>query len=296
MRIKLDPVALSGILLTGLSYALFSVHDAAIKWIVVSYPVLQILFIRSVIIVLGCLALGGRDIVAKAVRSPARVPLLSRSLLLLAAWLSFYTAARSLPLAELTTLYYAAPIGVTLLSVPVLKEVVTPPRWIALGLGFTGVLIACNPTGIGLTWPVYLALQAAALWAVCIVLLRKTALQETTQVSMLITNTVFIILTGGFAYQYWVAPTGTEWMFLISTGVLAGLAQFTLFEGMRRADVSLLAPFEYSSLIWSFLLGYLIWGDVPRAGVFVGAALIFSAGFVVLFGEASGNGKRRLTP
>ena len=75
---------------------------------------------------------------------------------------------------------------------------------------------------------------------------------------------------------------------MAGTGVIAGMGQYAMFEGMRRAPVSVLAPFEYSSLVWAFILGFLIWGDIPDGGVIFGAALIFSAGMIVLFGDRLG--------
>lgn len=72
---------------------------------------------------------------------------------------------------------------------------------------------------------------------------------------------------------------------MAGTGVVAGIGQFAMFEGMRRAPVSVLAPFEYSSLVWAFVLGYLIWSDVPGSNVFAGAALIISAGMIIIASE-----------
>jgi len=80
-------------------------------------------------------------------------------------------------------------------------------------------------------------------------------------------------------------PDGGQLLLLISVGALGGVAQYMLFEGMRRAPVSIVAPFEYTSLIWAFGLGYTIWGDVPRREVFMGAALIVGAGLLIVGNE-----------
>lgn len=286
---------LSGILLTILSYFLFTLQDASVKWLVVALPVWQILFVRSITILLICLVVGGRSVLSRAARSPVLKPMVVRNLLLLAAWLSYYTAARDLGLAELTTLYYAAPIVITILAVPILKEQVPPLRWIAVVVGFVGVTIACDPlrSGMTLSWPVWLALQAAVFWAISTVLLRKTAMQEVTVVQMTISSGFFIVFTGVAVAFTWVPPGLMDVGLMVGTGVVAGIGQFALFEGMRRAPVSVLAPFEYSSLIWAFGLGFLIWGDVPAERVFAGAALIFMAGMIIIAGERFG---RRLRP
>ena len=274
-----------GILLTSFAYMLFTVHDSAIKLLVVSVPVWQILFFRSVTILVGCFLFEGPSLVRKVARSPIVKPMIVRSILLLVAWISYYSAAHYLQLAEVTTLYYAAPIVGTILAALILKEKVTPFRWAAVGIGFCGVVIASNPVGLTISWPVYLALQAAVLWATAMVLLRKTALHEKSLIQMAMSNTMFILMTGAMTLLHWKTPDARELLLLCATGLVAGIAQFALFEGMRQAPVSVLAPFEYSSLVWAFLLGYLIWGDVPKDNVFAGALLILSAGAIIIIGE-----------
>jgi RarD protein len=264
---------------------LFTVHDSAIKLLVVSVPVWQILFFRSVTILAGCFLFEGPSLVRKVARSPIVKPMIVRSILLLVAWISYYSAAHYLQLAEVTTLYYAAPIVGTILATLILKEKVTPFRWAAVGIGFCGVVIASNPVGLTISWPVYLALQAAVLWATAMVLLRKTALHEKSLIQMAMSNTMFILMTGAMTLLHWKTPDARELLLLCATGLVAGIAQFALFEGMRQAPVSVLAPFEYSSLVWAFLLGYLIWGDVPKDNVFAGAILILSAGAIIIIGE-----------
>ncbi len=285
----MQSLPLVGILLTTLSFFLFSLQDASVKWLVATLPVCQVLFIRSVTIVAICAAIGRGPALRRASGSPVLWPMLWRTLLLLAAWLSYYTAARDLGLAQLTTLYYAAPIVVTVLAMPVLGEAVPPSRWIAVLTGFVGVLVACDVFGQGLavSWPVYLALQAAVFWGIATILLRKTALEEGTLVQMLISSALLMVFTGLALPFLWQPLNPSELALIVGTGVLAGAGQYALFEGMRRAEVSLLAPFEYSSLIWGFLLGFLIWHEVPSANVFVGAGLIIGAGVLVIGAERS---------
>jgi drug/metabolite transporter (DMT)-like permease len=275
----------AGILLTSLAYLLFSFQDASIKLLVAGYSVWQILFFRSVTILAGCLAVGGRQLVAQTAQSPIVKPMLLRSFIILSAWLCFYTAIEYLQLAELTTIYFAAPVIVTLLSILILGEQVPLIRWIAVLLGFAGVYVACDPAKLGLSVPVLLVLAAAFLWALSIVLLRKIALQEKTLIQLVLNNGFFLVVAGIPMLWSWQSPGLEDALLLAGVGALGGLAQFTLFEGMKRAPVSIIAPFEYTSLVWSFVLGYLIWHDVPRREVFVGAALIVGAGLLIIASE-----------
>jgi drug/metabolite transporter (DMT)-like permease len=127
----MNKTVLSGVLLTIFSYFLFSLQDASVKWLVTTLPVFQILFIRSVVIFGLCLAYGRGPLIVSSINSPVLKPLFVRNLLLLAAWLSYYSAARHLGLAELTTII-ASPVIITILAVPILKEVL-PLRWPVMG-------------------------------------------------------------------------------------------------------------------------------------------------------------------
>ncbi|RWA82907.1 DMT family transporter [Mesorhizobium sp.] len=276
---------LAGILFTAAAYFLFSAQDASIKLLVVGMSVWQIMFFRSITVLVACGAIGGRKLFADTASSPIVKPMLVRSAFTLAAWLCYYNAARSLQLAELTTIYYAAPIIVTVLSVLILGETVPLLRWVAVFIGFAGVFIACDPTRLGLSLPVLLVLTAAVLWGIAVVLLRKTAMQERTMIQLVLNNFYFLLFSAVPALIWWRMPDGLQLMLLASVGALGGVAQFMLFEGMKRAPVSIVAPFEYTSLVWAFALGFAIWGDVPRAEVFMGAALIIGAGLLIVGNE-----------
>ena len=276
---------LAGILFTGAAYFLFSTQDAAIKLLVVGISVWQIMLFRSITVLAGCAVIGGRRVFADTARSPIIRPMLVRSAFTLAAWLCYYNAARALQLAELTTVYYAAPIIVTVLSVFMLGEKVPLLRWVAVLIGFAGVFVACDPTHLGLSLPILLVLAAALLWGIAVVLLRKTAMQERTMIQLILNNIYFLVFSAVPALILWQMPDGAQLLLLISVGALGGVAQYLLFEGMKRAPVSIVAPFEYTSLVWAFALGFAIWGDVPRREVFLGAALIIGAGLLIVGNE-----------
>ncbi|TIN12717.1 MAG: DMT family transporter [Mesorhizobium sp.] len=276
---------LAGILFTAAAYFLFSTQDASIKLLVAGMTVWQIMFFRSVTVLAACGAIGRRTLFADTANSPIVRPMLVRSAFTLAAWLCYYNAARSLQLAELTTIYYAAPIIVTVLSVVMLGETVPLLRWAAVFVGFVGVFIACDPARLGFSVPVLLVLAAALLWGIAVVLLRKTAMQERTTIQLVLNNFYFLLFSAVPALIWWRMPDAPQLMLLMSVGALGGVAQYMLFEGMKRAPVSIVAPFEYTSLVWAFALGFAIWGDVPRTEVFTGAALIIGAGLLIVGNE-----------
>ncbi len=273
----------AGILLSSLAYLCFAMHDAMIKLLVESTTVWQILFCRSIAILLGCFILGGRNLARETVTSPALRPMMLRSLFLLAAWLCYFNAAKHLPLADITTLYFAAPIAAILLAIPILGEKVPLSSWIAVLTGFAGVVIASNPTGITTGWPVYLALVAAVCWAIATTLLRTTSQSASSMVQMTMTNVFFLLLTTPMALVTWTMPSGGAQILLLAVGFIGGLGQISFFEALRRAPISVIAPLEYTALIWAFILGYAIWRDVPGPNVWTGAVLIAGAGMIILF-------------
>jgi drug/metabolite transporter (DMT)-like permease len=268
-----------------LAWFVFSFHDASVKLLVASLSAWQVLFARSLVIVGACACIGaGREL--RACWLPqARGKLVLSAVVYAAAWIAYFTAARSLQLAELETIYYASPFIMTALAVILLREKVALSRWAGLAVGFLGALIACRPSGLELAGPTALALLAAALWAYAIVLIRDLAARVSATAQMLLNNTVFIVLCGLTLPWWWSTPDAGELVLMLLVGVAGALAQYLLYEGIRRAPASLLAPLEYTGLVWAFGLGFLIWGDVPATEVWVGAALIALSGTLVVLGE-----------
>lgn len=284
-RLSARSPRMAGILLASGAYVLFSVQDAAVKWLATGYPIAELLFMRSITIMLLVLAIGRGRLVMQVLHSRSKLPLLLRGAVILAAWLCYYTASRKLQLAEMVTLYFGAPMMITVLSVFLLHEHVGWQRWAGTSLGFVGVVVACAPGGVHFGWPVVLVLLAAALWAYSNILVRQISRTETTIMQMLFSNGAFVITCGLVLPWIWVTPSYTDLALMAFLGLAGAGGQYLLFEGFRLAAASLVAPFEYSSLIWAFCLSYIIWGDVPQSGVFLGAAIIIASGFVVVFGE-----------
>jgi drug/metabolite transporter (DMT)-like permease len=269
---------MAGLGLGVMAYALFSVHDATNKYLVASLPVWQVLFFRSVTIVIVCLAIGRRKLLIRLVETPLKVPLAARGLLTLVAWMCYFSASRYLPLAQLLTLYFSAPILTTLLAKPLLGEHVTPMRWASVLLGFVGV-------GMQASWPMLLVLASAAMWGYAIILMRQIARQEPSILQMLVQNLTFLVLTGALSIFTWVSPDPFQLMLLFAIGVIGGIGQYCLFEGSRLAPAAVMSAMEYTSLLWAFVLGYLIFGDIPTLPVWIGAATILLSGVVLVTSE-----------
>jgi drug/metabolite transporter (DMT)-like permease len=232
------------------------------------------------------LLIGRLSLVRRAWRSSSRRLLVVRGLLSIAAWLLYYTAARDLTLAEMTTLYFSAPIMVTVLATAILKERVTGWQWFTLIIGFVGVVIACRPNNLADPVPIVLTLLAAMCWAFTYIQLRQVDDQTSVLEQMLITNVVFVLCMA-FALPWTHTPAPTPaWLGMLGAGLLGGIGQFLLFASFQRATATVLAPFEYTGLIWAFLLSSLIWGTLMDVSLMIGAGLIAVSGtLAMIFGR-----------
>lgn len=276
---------LGGIALGVLGYFFFGLQDASNKWLVARLPVWEVLLIRSLVIVVLCCIFGGRRLIMRMAVTRMKPSILMRGLLTVVAWLLFYTASRTLPLAQLLTLYFAAPLMITGMAGPVLGERVSGTQWISVGLGFAGVVVASDPFHAAPSPSMGLALMAAVLWALAMIFTRRIARQEGAMLQMLGMNLVFVVVTFPLCLWDWQPPEGWVWALLIMVGLCGGLGQYFTLEAVQLAPASVMAPVEYSALLWAFTFGFVIWGDIPVIAVWVGAGLIVVAGIVLVAGE-----------
>ena len=287
------PRILVGLALAFGGYCLFALQDAGVKWLVQSYAVPEILCLRSGTIVAVTLAAGQGGVVRAIAASSNKRALLARGVLILAAWMLFYSASAHLGLAEITTLYFAAPVIAVVLSALVLKERVGLFRWGTVAAGFAGVLVAAGPLGALAPWPATAALLAAACWGTSTILVRWIGRTDGTLGTVLSSNAIFTLGCLPLLPWTWHAPERMDLALMIGLGLIGGLGQYLLFESFRHAPASAIAPIEYTGLIWAGLYGYAIWGDVPGPTTVAGAAMIVAASIGLVVTERR-RARRRL--
>ena len=242
------------------------------------------LFGRSiVIVVLAALVVGRADYRAMALPGNA-LAITARSALILIAWLAYYRASRDLQLAELVTYYFAAPLFVVGMSAPILREYVGPGRWLATLVGFSGVLIAASPSRGAPLEPVGLALLAAASWALTTVLARSLSRGIGTPAMMLGGAIGFVVVCGAMLPSLGVWPSARQAV-IAAVGFVGALGQYLWFEGVRRAQASLLAPLEYSLLGYAVVWGWIFFGDLPSGRTLAGAGIIAASGLLMMVVE-----------
>jgi drug/metabolite transporter (DMT)-like permease len=280
-----EAASLRGMAMGVAAYTLFSVHDAFVKAIIYVLPAAQILFMRSIVIIALCFAFDRRHLVRDLWHSDSRVLILGRGLLTLAAWVMYYTAGRDLQLAEMTTLYYFAPVLTTVLAIIFLKEQITLARVGAASIGFFGVIVAANPSGFTFSLPVVLVLLAALSWAVAMILMRTISRKDRAIVQVFAQNLIHAIAMGLVSLPVWQTMGPVEIGFCVGAGIVGGMGQFLLVETAKIVPASVLGTVEYGALIWAFVFGYLFWGESPGQSVYIGAALVMMAGIMLAWTE-----------
>lgn len=269
-----------GLLLMLTGMFLFALNDAVGKWLVASYGVGQVLLIRSIaalIILAPFLWAFG----------PARLFRIERPRLqaLRVVFSSvevfcFYLAVRDLPLADVMTWWLAAPIYVAALSPLLLGERVGLWRWGAVLMGFLGVIIALGPSGA--VSPV--ATIAAIIGTFCFALMMITGrtLRGTPDTALVFWQLVGAAVAGAVAAPIgWAAPAPIDWTLLGLLGVVAMLAHLSVNRALKMADATLIAPLQYTLLIWAMILGWMFFGDIPRPAMLLGAIFIVGSGLAL---------------
>ena len=275
----------TGFVVVLVSYFTFALHDALVKVLVAHFAASEILFMRSLTALGLCLIIGGRSTVTRGLFSPMRGKLLSRALLTFVAWLLYYSSGRYLGLAQMITIYFASPLLIAVMAGPLLGERVPPIRWVALALGFVGVVLAARPNGGGPLLPVICVGTAAVIWAYAMILMRQISAELRGWDQVFVIAVLFLIGCGASLPFVWKTPSLPALLLMLALGVLSTIAQLLLIEGVKLAEASVVAPMEFSGLLWSFVFGYVIFGDVPAVGVFLGAGLILTSGAMVVTSE-----------
>jgi drug/metabolite transporter (DMT)-like permease len=272
-----------GLMLAGV--ALFAFGDALGKFIVATYSVGQLLLLRgsAALILLGPFIWRGRADFAAMPRPGLQVLRVALSAGEVAA---FFVAAIYLPLADVITYYMAAPIFVTALSALFLKEKVGWRRWSAIGAGFCGVLIALAPTQQSVSWPALIALAGSIGFAVLMVVTR--ALRGTSDIALASTQFAGSLLLGAVMAPFAWAPTppGDLWLFAVA-GLISVVALLCVNRSLKLAPASVVAPYQYTMIVWATISGYVAFGDVPSLNIVAGAAIIAAAGLYIFLRERS---------
>ena len=270
----------------------FAVVDAATRLLRVDYDLgtWQITFLTRIPPLLVALA-----VTAQATGSPFRVQTkffrihMMRGALVLLTTTTFFAALKYLPLADCIVIAFAAPVFVTALSGPMLKEKVGWRRWSAVAVGFAGVVVAVDPTG---SWAgdtglgIGLVLTSALAYALTLTTLRGLSGKEHTH-NLLFYSTAFTIIAAAIpGIVYWQPISWPAAGVMLIQGLASAAGQLAMIRAFRFGEASMLAPIEFTALIWATMFGFWFWAELPTVAVLVGAALIIGANLYIAHREA----------
>lgn len=271
---------LAGILLMLLGDFLFALNDAMGKWLVASFSVGQVLLVRSfgAFIILGpMIARQGASSLVNLERPGLQV---FRVILATADTGLFYAAVAYLPLADVMTFYMAGPIYVAALSHVFLGEKVGWRRWLAIFIGFGGVVIALRPSSASLSLPSLFALIGSVSFALNLVLNR--VLRATSDTALVTWQTLGALVVGGLlSLASWTTPTALDLSAMLLLGVVSCAAHLMITRALKLAPASTLAPLQYSLLLWAVVFGLVFFGDVPDSQILLGSGVIVFAGLFI---------------
>ncbi|MCG8543969.1 MAG: DMT family transporter [Alphaproteobacteria bacterium] len=265
----------------------FTLSDAVSKWLTQSYPIGEIIFLRSFFIYVPVLLLIWYRRDGGTLRTRRWQWHLARTITVIAATYLIILSVKLLPLADAVAFLFAAPIMITAMATPLLGEPVGWRRWCAVIVGFVGVLIMVRPTADAFQIAALVPIAAAAMTAVRDIVTRRMSAGESTNAMMVWSTLGLIIGSAPVAAIGWVTPDMHDLLLIALSGLLVGAAHFLMIESYRLAQAAVVAPFKYSAILWGVLLGYLIWGDLPDAWIMTGAILIVASGLYILHRESA---------
>lgn len=270
-----------------------AVMDACAKLLGEGYAISQIILARNGVGALAVfifLVMSGKGM---GVLRTHRIGLLVlRTIFSLAAGFLFFTGLRYLPLADAFAIAFTAPLFITALSMPLLGEPVGPRRWAAVIVGFVGVLVVIQPGMASFRPEALLPLGAAFFYALAMLIGRKMTRDMTTSAIMFWPSLGAALTALTLMPFHWQAPDPADLVVFVSMGVIGTFGMTLITQGYRFAPAAVIAPFDYSSLLWAIILGWLIWNDVPGHKVWIGASILIASGLYILHRETRREGSR----
>ncbi|MES5484057.1 DMT family transporter [Bradyrhizobium sp. INPA03-11B] len=286
---------LAGIGLMLLSIFMFSFGDAMGKFIVATYSVGQLLWLRAcaALLVLLPIVWQRRADFLHLERPWLQLLRVTLSTLEVAA---FFLATVYLPLADVITYYLAGPIFVTAMSGLVLGEHIGWRRWTAILVGFCGVLIALRPSAQTISWPAMIALGGSLSFAVLMLITRS--LRATPDIVLATSQFGGTFILGLVLSPFgWVTPSAGSLVLFFTAGIISVAALLCVNRSLKLAPASVVVPYQYSMIVWAVIFGFVVFGDVPSWATIVGAAIIIAAGLYIFVREQQlGRGDSSVNP
>jgi len=271
-----------GVLWAVLAIFLFSSLSALVKWHGAAYGVMQLAFFRAtfaLVPILPLFLLQGR---ASLARPGWMGGIVLRGVIGVTGMVMVFYGVANLPLADSVAIAFTVPLWVTALAAPFLGERVGVKGWIAVTVGFLGVMIIAPPTGRVDVVPALVCPVGNGLSAASLVLLRQLGRYDRTATIVFYYTVSLIVGTAVLVPFGWRTPALWDWPGLAALGIAGGLAHLSLTQAYRLAPAPTIAAIDYTAIFWGMLFGYAIWGETPSANLAVGAAVVIASGLYIV--------------
>ena len=293
-----------GIIYILIAMALFSVHDAILKYIFEKISLYEIFFARTLI---AALLSGGFLLITKQrIICTTHYPVLSiiRVVLHFLAFSFYFVSLTYLTLAVATALYFSTPFFMSIFARIFLKEHIGYKRWLSIFFGFVGVYIILNPNFNDFDYKTLLPLLCALFYSLSMTITKITSDKDDTYtqllyfylITILLCVLLFFILGSGqfdnyndptikFIFREWFSDINYTWKFIAIIGVLATIAFTCVFRAYSSYSTSVTSIFEYSLIVWSIIIGYFLFNNIPSIRIVIGCIIIIGAGMFIFFRE-----------
>lgn len=277
---------LRGIGLMCVALAMFALLDGSAKYLGAQIPTVQIVWARYAVGFLVTFVFVSPRRLLELGKSRNIGLQLFRSAMLLGATMFNFFAVRYLQLSVTATIFFATPLLVAALSIPILGERVGMRRWLAIIVGFAGVLVVTRPGLGGLHWAVVLSMLAVLCFSLYSVTTRMLAGVDSSETTLFFSALVGVAVLSPVVPFFWVWPQqGLTWALLIGLGVLGGVGHYLLIDAHRGAPASILAPYTYTNIVWMTAVGYFAFGDIPAQTTAIGAGIVIASGLYLFARE-----------
>jgi len=263
-----------------ISVCAFSLMDLIVKWSD-DYPVGQVLFFRGFCGIIPILFLIPKDRYFDFYKTTRPVLHFKRCLAGLIALVSIFVALRNLPLATVVSISFAAPIFITIFSIFLLNEKVGLYRWMAVLVGFLGIIFITEPGFSPLNvYYIYPIIFCLGLSYVAIAIRKLSSTEPAWLISFFFSFSIMLLSFLSF-YQGWILPSLLDLFLLSMVGILGGLANLWLSQSYKYSEVSLVSPLKYLGLVFAIIFGYFIWNEIPTSKTLLGALLVIVSSIII---------------
>ena len=263
-----------------ISVCAFSLMDLIVKWSD-DYPVGQVLFFRGFCGIIPILFLIPKDRYLDFYKTTRPALHFKRCLAGLIALVSIFVALRNLPLATVVSISFAAPIFITIFSIFLLNEKVGLYRWMAVLVGFLGIIFITEPGFSSLNvYYIYPIIFCLGLSYVAIAIRKLSSTEPAWLISFFFSFSIMLLSFLSF-YQGWILPSLLDLFLLSMVGILGGLANLWLSQSYKYSEVSLVSPLRYLGLVFAIIFGYFIWNEIPTSKTLLGALLVIVSSIII---------------